>query len=148
MSAAIRPVEPRDAEAWRGLFTAYGEFYGTTFTDDVLERVWTQLVGHASGIDALVAEREGRVVGLAHYRSHPDTFSGHRDWYLDDLFVDPEVRGGGIATALIERIAELARATAPGGVLRWITAQDNERAQRLYDRIAARTSWITYEVRL
>jgi len=145
---AIRPVEPGDADGWRGLFLAYGEFYETAFTDDVLSRVWTLLLRPGSGVDALVAERDGGLVGLAHYRSHPDTFSGHRDWYLDDLYVDPEARGGGVATALIERIAEIARASAPGGVLRWITAHDNERAQRVYDRVAARTSWVTYEVRL
>ena len=148
MTVTIRPVEYRDAEAWREIFSAYGTFYETAFSEEILDRVWTLLVEPGSGIDALVAEQDGRIVGLAHYRSHPDTFSGHRDWYLDDLFVDPEARGGGIATALIDHIAELARAEAPGGVLRWITAHDNERAQRLYDRIAARTSWVTYEVRL
>ena len=148
MTVEIRPLEPRDAVAWRALFVAYGTFYETTFSDDVLDRVWAQLVADGSGIDAFVAEDEGGLVGFAHFRSHPDTFSGHRDWYLDDLFVDPTARGGGIATALIGRITEIARATSPGGVLRWITAADNVRAQRVYDRIAARTSWLTYEVRL
>jgi ribosomal protein S18 acetylase RimI-like enzyme len=147
----IRPIEAGDAAAWRALFLAYGTFYETEFSDDVLDRVWAQLVAADSGIDALVAtdpEQGAELVGFAHFRSHPDTFSGHRDWYLDDLFVDPKARGGGIATALIARITDIARATSPGGVLRWITAEDNARAQRVYDRIAARTTWLTYEVRL
>ena len=151
MTLEIRPIEARDAAAWRALFGAYGTFYETAFSDEVLDRVWAQLIADDSGIDALVAadtDDGERLVGFAHYRSHPDTFSGHRDWYLDDLYVDPAARGGGIATALITRIAEIARATSPGGVLRWITAADNARAQRVYDRIAARTSWLTYEVRL
>ncbi|HQE47242.1 MAG TPA: GNAT family N-acetyltransferase, partial [Rhodoglobus sp.] len=82
---------------------------------------------------------------FAHYRSHPDTFTGGRDWFLDDLYVDPDARGTGHATALIEHLADLARAAGPAGTLRWITAADNERAQRVYDRIATKTTWVTYE---
>lgn len=144
----IRPVWPDDEEAWRRLFRAYGVFYETEFDDAVLDVVWRQLLEHDSGIDGLIAELDGVVVGLAHYRSHPDTFTGGVDWYLDDLYVDPESRGAGIASALIEHLIGLARATEPAGTLRWITAADNERAQRVYDRLAKKTSWVTYEVRL
>ena len=144
----IRAAWPDDEAEWRELFRAYGVFYETEFTDNVLEAVWWQLLEDGSGIDALVAELDGSVVGFAHYRSHPDTFTGGRDWYLDDLFVDPEVRGAGVATALIEHLIGLARASEPAGTLRWITADDNARAQRAYDRIAKKTSWVTYEVRL
>lgn len=138
----IRDLAPDDREAWRGLFRSYGVFYETEFTDEVLDRVWTLLLTEGSGIDALVASDGDDIVGLAHYRSHPDTFTGGRDWYLDDLFVKPDARGAGHATALIE---ELARRAAGGGSLRWITADDNLTAQRVYDRVATRTRWVTYE---
>ena len=144
----IRAAWPDDEAEWRELFRAYGVFYETEFNDSVLEAVWWQLLEDGSGVDALVAELDGAIVGLAHFRSHPDTFTGGRDWYLDDLFVDPEVRGSGIATALIEHLIGLARASEPAGTLRWITADDNARAQRVYDRIATKTSWVTYEVKL
>jgi GNAT superfamily N-acetyltransferase len=141
----VRPLAASDAARWRELFTAYGVFYETDFTDDVLDRVWELLVADGSGIDCLVAERGGEVIGLAHYRSHPDTFSGGRDWFLDDLFVDPAVRGTGAGRALIEAIAEKMAGT--GGSLRWITAADNHTAQALYEKVATRTSWVMYEVR-
>jgi GNAT superfamily N-acetyltransferase len=144
----IRAAWPDDEAEWRELFRAYGVFYETEFTDNVLEAVWWQLLEDGSGVDALVAELDGAVIGFAHYRSHPDTFTGGRDWYLDDLFVDPAVRGAGVATALIEHLIGLARASEPAGTLRWITADDNARAKRVYDRIAKKTSWVTYEVRL
>ena len=144
----IRAAWPDDEAEWRELFRAYGVFYETEFSDEVLEAVWWQLLDDGSGVNALVAELDGTVVGLAHYRSHPDTFTGGRDWFLDDLFVDPEVRGAGVATALIEHLIGLARASEPAGSLRWITADDNARAQRVYDRIAKKTSWVTYEVKL
>lgn len=143
----VRPVEPRDEATWRRLFRDYGAFYETAFDDAQLDHVWGLLLDPAGGVDALVAEVGGRVVGMAHYRSHPDTFSTGRDWYLDDLFTAPEARGTGVASTLIAHLTDLARATGPG-TLRWITAADNATAQRVYDRVATRTTWVTYEVRL
>ncbi|WP_166869422.1 GNAT family N-acetyltransferase [Salinibacterium sp. ZJ70] len=147
MTTTIRPPLPADEARWRELFRAYGEFYETQFGDDVLDRVWALLTTEGSGIDALLAERDGEVVGFAHFRSFPDTFTGGRDWFLDDLFVDPEVRGTGAGRALIEAIVERAHTSGAPATLRWITAESNTTAQALYDRIATRTSWVTYEKR-
>jgi GNAT superfamily N-acetyltransferase len=144
----IRDIAPHDRETWRELFRAYGVFYETDFSDDQLDWVWSLLTTAGSGVDALVAEHNGQVVGFAHYRSHPDTFSRGRDWFLDDLYVDPDARGAGNATALIEAITERAQASGAAGTLRWITAEDNTRAQRVYDRVATKTTWVTYEKRL
>jgi GNAT superfamily N-acetyltransferase len=144
----VRPIAADDEARWRELFTAYGVFYETAFTDEVLDRVWALLITPGSGVEALVAEHDGAIVGFAHHRSHPDTFTGTRDRYLDDLYVDPSTRGLGAATMLIESIIGIARAAGETGVLRWITAADNVRAQRVYDRIATKTTWLTYEVRL
>lgn len=141
----IRALQARDAEVWRELFRAYGVFYETDFTNDVLDRVWAILQADES-LHGLVAEHDGMVVGFAHYRYHPDTFSGGWDWFLDDLYVAPESRGAGSATALIEAINDLARAKGDPGTLRWITAHDNLRAQRVYDRIATKATWLTYEM--
>jgi ribosomal protein S18 acetylase RimI-like enzyme len=142
----VRELAGGDIPVWRELFRAYGVFYETEFDDAQLDHVAALLLQPGSGVDALVAEDDdARVVGFAHYRSHPDTFSVGRDWYLDDLFVDPEARGAGAGTALIEALAERASAAGPVGSLRWITAESNEHAQRVYDRIATRTSWVTYQ---
>ncbi len=146
-SVSVRPIAAGDEDAWRRLFRDYGVFYETHFEEHVLDHVWRQLHDESPRLHALVAEVGGDVVGIAHYRSHPDTFSVGRDWYLDDMYVDPSNRGHGVASALIEHLTALARATGPG-TLRWITADDNATAQRVYDRLAKRTTWVTYEVRL
>ncbi len=138
----IRAIQLTDRDAWAPLFVAYGKFYETDFTPEVVESTWLRLVTEGSGIDALVAEVDGAVVGFAHYRSHPDTFSTGRDWFLDDLFTAPSARGTGVATELIEHIKTIA-----DGTLRWITAESNTTAQSVYDKVATKTTWVTYEVR-
>ena len=138
----IREIAAGDHDAWAALFLAYGEFYETSFSVEVVESTWRRLLDSTAGVDALVAEVDGAVVGFAHYRSHPDTFSTGRDWFLDDLFVSSQARGEGLATALIEHLKGIA-----DGTLRWITAESNTTAQSVYDKVATRTTWVTYEVR-
>jgi ribosomal protein S18 acetylase RimI-like enzyme len=142
----IRPIGPGDRDAWRALFTAYGIFYETDFSPAVLDGVWEWLVDPAHEVSALVAEVDGSdgAVGFAHLRRLNDTFTAGPAWSLDDLYVAPEHRGAGIARALIAACDSTAHA-AGGGTLRWITASDNATAQRLYDTVATRTSWVTYE---
>lgn len=146
MSVTVRAIADGDADAWRRLFREYGVFYESDFDDAHLDHVWGLLRDPAAGVDALVAEVDSAVVGFAHYRRHPDTFSRGDDWFLDDLYTDASSRGRGVATALLAELTALAAATGPG-TLRWITAADNARAQSVYDRVATRTTWVMYEVR-
>ena len=139
----IRPIGPGDRDAWRSLFTAYGVFYETDFSSAVLDGVWAWLMDPAHEVSALVADADG-LVGFAHLRRLQDTFTAGPAWSLDDLYVAPDHRGAGIARALIAACDATAH-SAGGGTLRWITASDNSTAQRLYDTVATRTTWVTYE---
>ena len=139
----IRPIGPGDRDAWRSLFTAYGVFYETDFSSAVLDGVWAWLMDPMHEVSALVADADG-LVGFAHLRRLQDTFTAGPAWSLDDLYVAPDHRGAGIARALIAACDATAH-SAGGGTLRWITASDNSTAQRLYDTVATRTTWVTYE---
>ena len=66
--------------------------------------------------------------------------------YLDDLFTAPAARGTGASTALLHRLAEIAR-DEDAVLVRWITAADNETARRIYDREATQTPWVTYDLK-
>jgi ribosomal protein S18 acetylase RimI-like enzyme len=140
----VRDIHEVDRDAWHRLFAAYGVFYETHFSAATLDGVWAWLMDAEAEVCAVVAVDHGEVVGFAHYRQLPDTFTAGTEWYLDDLYVRPESRGAGAATALIDAVAERA-ASDGGGTLRWITAADNTAAQSVYDKIATRTSWVTYE---
>lgn len=67
--------------------------------------------------------------------------------FLDDPFVAPEARGRRVGEARIAEVAAEGRARG-WSVIRWIAAGDNARAQALYDRVAERTGWVIYVVRL
>lgn len=145
MNVLVRDIAPEDQDVWRSLFHAYGVFYETDLSDEVLDHVWSAIRGEA--IRALVAEQDGAVVGFAHVRTHVATFSVGEDWYLEDLFVDPSARAGGVGTAIIEHIVKIAQREG-GGTLRWVTAESNATAQSVYDKLAKRTTWVTYEIEL
>ena len=141
----VRPVTGDDRAEWARLFAEYGVFYETPLDEGVVSGVWQWLMDDTHEVRALVAVADGgALVGFAHYRRYARTFTAGSAWNVDDLYVSPAARGAGVATALIEAVADACGA-AGGGTLRWITAASNETAQRVYDRVADRTSWITYE---
>ena len=99
-------------------------------------------------MEGLAAEApDGRAVGLAHFRAFARPSRAATGGFLDDLFVDPAFRGGRVADALIEHLSEIGRERG-WSVVRWITADDNYRARGVYDRLAQRTMWVTYDLKL
>lgn len=145
MAIEIRPVKPEDRAQWDVLYAGYAEFYGVEQTADMRDTVWSWLMNAAHGSNGFVAVSEDRLIGLTHYRPYVSCLKAVTNCFLDDLYVSPDARGTGAARALIDAVAEAAR-TNGWGVVRWITADDNYRARGLYDQMATRTIWITYDL--
>ena len=141
----VRPVEPEDREAWAALFRGYRTFYEIDEEPEAVDRVWGWLQDPGHEVDAIVAVLDGQVVGFAHHRSYSRPSEGQTGLFLDDLFTAPDVRGRGVARSLIERLTQIARERGAAKV-RWVTAPDNHTAQRLYDDVATRTDWLTYDL--
>ncbi|WP_135453499.1 GNAT family N-acetyltransferase [Mycobacterium sp. DL99] len=140
----IRPLAAADEARWRVLFRAYREFYKLTESEEVVSRAWGWFMDPRHECKALVAEADGAIVGFAHHRRFSSPYTGTTGIFLDDLFTDPQVRGRGIGRALIERLTEMAHAEGRA-VVQWVTADDNHTAQALYNTLATRTNWVTYE---
>jgi GNAT superfamily N-acetyltransferase len=144
----ILPPEARHRADWERLYAGYAEFYRVAQTPEMRATVWGWIQDPTHEVEALVAETpEGRTVGLAHFRPFARPLAAATAGFLDDLFVDPACRGQRVADALIEAVAAIGRQRG-WSVLRWITADDNYRGRGVYDRLATRTMWITYEVKL
>ena len=144
----IRPLVIDDEADWRRLWTAYLAFYETVLPDEIYRSTFARLTGGGSGdFRGLVAELDGRAVGLAHYLFHRSCWTLNDICYLQDLYADPEVRGPGIGRALIEAVyGKAAEAGAPE--VYWMTQEFNATARRLYDRIAGKTPFIIYQKNL
>ncbi|WP_375691824.1 GNAT family N-acetyltransferase [Pseudooceanicola sp. LIPI14-2-Ac024] len=132
-----------DEDSWRRLWAGYNAFYQRTVEERVTRRTWATLVAAAGEPHGFVATCEGRVVGFAHYFFVPSTSDWAPRCYLQDLFADPDMRGGGIGRALIETVYDAADRHDAAQVY-WLTAADNYAARRLYDRVATLTPFVKY----
>ena len=141
----VAPLGPGDRAEWEALARGYKAFYRTETPDERYEATWTLLMADER-VHGLGARLDGRMVGIAHYLFHAQTWSVDV-CYLQDLFTAEDARGQGVATALIDAVAEAARAR---GALKyyWLTKEDNLVARALYDRIAAWKGFLRYDFEL
>jgi GNAT superfamily N-acetyltransferase len=139
----IRFAEVRDETRWRELWAGYVKFYRAEVAEDVTANTWARILDPMSNIDALVAERNGQVIGICNYVFHDHTWSKQQICYLQDLFVDPQARGGGAAKMLILACEEKAKAKGAFRIY-WQTQEYNAAARSLYDTIVPRSSFIVY----
>jgi GNAT superfamily N-acetyltransferase len=143
----VRPIAQADFAAWLPLWKGYNAFYGrsgpTALPEEITRTTWARFFDAAEPVHALGAERDGRLVGLVHYLFHRSTTAIGLNCYLQDLFTDAEVRGGGIGRALIESVYEAARAAGSPRVY-WQTHETNETAMRLYDQVAEKSGFLVY----
>ncbi|HEX8779217.1 MAG TPA: GNAT family N-acetyltransferase [Rhodanobacter sp.] len=143
----IRPATAIDYAAWKPLWDGYNAFYGRSgsaaLPEEITRRTWARFHDPAEPVHALVADRDGALLGLAHYLFHRSTIQIGPSCYLQDLFTVAEARGLGVGRALIERVCELAqRAKAPR--VYWQTHESNATAMRLYDRVAEKSGFVVY----
>ncbi|MDH3740644.1 MAG: GNAT family N-acetyltransferase [Hyphomicrobiales bacterium] len=141
----IRPLDVNDETAWRRLWTGYLEFYETTVSEEVYKTAFSRLIsGEPGEFHGLIAEVDGKPVGLAHYLFHRFLWTIEDTCYLMDLFVDPDIRGHGAGRRLIEAVHEKARQGGAAGIY-WMTQEFNYKGRMLYDQVAAKTPFIVYE---
>ncbi|MCV0428134.1 MAG: GNAT family N-acetyltransferase [Roseibium sp.] len=141
---SIRELRVTDKAAWEQLWKSYLEFYQQELPPEQTDELFKRLL--ATGFhDAFVAVKGDRLVGFVHYLFHDSTWSLKQTCYLEDLYVSPDIRGGGVGRKLIEAVYAAAEAE-PGasGAVYWHTNQDNERARLLYDRIGVLSDYIRY----
>jgi GNAT superfamily N-acetyltransferase len=143
----IREPTSGDYSQWLVLWDGYNAFYGregpTALAPEITAATWRRFFDPDEPVHALVADQDGELIGLAHFLFHRSTTSIVPTCYLQDLFTSEAARGRGVATALIERAAEEARAQGSQRIY-WQTHETNDRARALYDRIAERSGFIVY----
>ena len=148
MPCTVRPLRTQCEADWRRLWTGYLEHYKTTVPEAVCQSTFARLLRTAQhDFNCLVAEVDGKVIGLTHYLSHRHAWKIEEVIYLQDLYVDPALRGTGAGRALIEAVHAVADAAGTRAVY-WLTQDFNTQARQLYDRIAQVTPFIRYNRKL
>ncbi len=143
----IRPVTDQDYTAWKPLWDGYNTFYGRSGPTGLFEAItrstWARFLDATEPVRALIAERDGQLLGLAHYLFHRSTTSISNSCYLQDLFTAVVARGMGVGRALIEAVYEQAQQAGSPRVY-WQTHQTNVTAMQLYDKVAEKSGFIVY----
>jgi GNAT superfamily N-acetyltransferase len=151
VAPVIRPVTAADFAQWLPLWEGYNAFYGrsgpTALAAEITRSTWLRFLDPAEPVQALVAEREGRLLGLTHYLFHRSTIHIELISYLQDLYTVESARGQGIGRALIEEVAARSRAAGAARVY-WLTHESNQTARRLYDTLATNSGFIVYRRQL
>ncbi|HET8611949.1 MAG TPA: GNAT family N-acetyltransferase [Sphingomonas sp.] len=143
----IRSVAREDHDRWLPLWEGYNAFYGrsgpTALDPEISSTTWARFFDAYEPVHALVAERDGELIGLAHYLFHRSTTAIAPLCYLQDLFTNEAARGRGVGRALIEAVYERARNAGCPRVY-WQTHETNHMAMALYDRLAERSGFLVY----
>lgn len=138
----IRPLEKTDRVQWDALWNGYLTFYETALPRETYDTTFAALLLE-DDMCALVAEQDGRLLGLAHVVFHAHSWQPEGVTYLQDLFTLPEARGTGVGRALIEAVYALADSRGHPAVY-WTTQDFNTQARQLYDRVGQLTPFIKY----
>ncbi|TBN53218.1 GNAT family N-acetyltransferase [Paracoccus sediminis] len=141
----VRPLAAQDREQWQHLYDGYHRFYDRPdLPQDFFDAVFDRLAAdRPDDFHGLVAEEDGRLLGLTHYVFHPHMWFPEGVCYLQDLFTADQARGRGVARALIEGVYAAADAAGRPRVY-WLTQEFNYAGRTLYDRVGVRTPFIRY----
>ena len=148
MTLRIRFGELKDvpliAELIRGLARYEKLEHEVTMTE---EKLTSSLFGERQYAETLIVENDREPVGFALFFHNYSTFLGRPGIYLEDLFVLPQHRGGGVGRALLERLAQIALDRGCGR-LEWAVLDWNQDAIRFYERLGAKpnSEWTVYRL--
>ena len=148
MTLGIRPGRLEDVPLIAELIRALAR-YEKLESEVVMteEKLTDSLFGERTYAETLIAEEDGEPIGFALFFHNYSTFLAQPGIYLEDLFVKPERRGGGVGRALLQRLAQLA-VDRGCGRLEWSVLDWNVDAIHFYERLGAKPNaeWTVYRL--
>lgn len=139
MALVIRPGTPADAAAAYDLIHALAVHENCVDDLKITSEAFAEAASATPArLSFLVAELDGKVVGMTTFVQRFHIWNNSHFLNLDDLYVSPDARGHGIGTKLLAALGALAK--AQGMPVKWEVNKDNEGAIRLYERMGARVS--------
>ncbi len=130
-TAAIERAGPGDLDALLPLFQAYLAFYRRKHPDDAARSFLSERLERGDAAIFLARDAAGAAVGFAQLYPLFSSLELRPMWLLNDLYVAPAARRGGVALALLRRAEAFARETGAARIT-LDTAISNRTAQRVY----------------
>lgn len=147
MDLRIRDANSQDRADWLKLWNDYLTFYNVSLAGDVTDHTWERIIDPQSRVSMRLAVLDGQTVGFAIHHFHDSTWVKTPDCYLEDLFIDAEIRGKGIGRALIDDLISICK-DKDWSRLYWHTNEDNAQARKLYDRYVKSDGHIRYRIKM
>jgi GNAT superfamily N-acetyltransferase len=133
----IRAARPDDVAVIHALILELAEYERArdqvSGTPEMLE---TWLFGASPAAEAVLAERDGEVVGFALFHGSFSTWECLPGLWLEDLYVPPHHRRGGVGEALLRHLAAVAVERGYSR-LEWTALQWNTPALSFYEKLGA-----------
>ena len=146
MNVEVREARPDDLAAWLKLWQGYLDFAGSTLSDAVTHATWARIHSPESTLLCRVAVVDGQLAGFALCVMHEGTWVTNPICYLEDLYVDVQLRGRGTGRALIEALRQEGEKRG-WAKLYWVTRTTNP-ARKLYDQVAELGDVVRYNISL
>ena len=140
----IVALTEQDFEEWLPLWRGYQIFYKADIDEETTRTTFARLTGGAEPMGAFLARDDaGRAIGMVHWIMHRSCWTTGDYCYLQDLFVAPDIRGGGVGRKLIEAVYDVAQKNGCSRV-HWLTHETNAQAMILYDKVATKSGFLQY----
>jgi GNAT superfamily N-acetyltransferase len=145
----VRPFQAEDGPALCALIEALADYESLTPPDSLArERLIRDALATPPRFWALLAESDSVVIGYAIFFETYSTFLAQPTLYLEDIFVLPQARRGGVGTVLF--LACVAEAQRRGcGRMEWQALAWNDLADGFYQKLGARPiheEWTLYRL--
>ena len=89
----IRFLEQKDKGKWVKLYNGYADFYKIQMNTGILDTLWNWIHDKNHVVNGICFELEGKIVGIAHYRTMARPIKAQYIGFLDDLYVETDFRG-------------------------------------------------------
>lgn len=151
MGIMLRNGTDADAELIIGYLKKLAEYEKLSENCNITADKLIELMNEENGLRIIIAEQDGVPAGMMTWYTYKiATFSGRRVFYIEDVYIDSDKRGGGIGTALFDEAKRLANELGCAR-LEWKCLDWNISAQNFYGKLGGNISddgWLTYTINL
>lgn len=143
----IRPAEESDVKQILKFISDLGAYEKLTHEVVVTEEKLLNTIFRQKMAEVIIGEYKGEPVGFALFFHNYSTFLGQAGIYLEDLYINPEMRGKGFGKTMLKYLAKLA-VERDCGRLEWACLDWNEPSICFYKGLGAKAldDWTVYRL--